>query len=577
MLRFAILAIFVVQWSGSVLALEPIPEKLVVLTFDDSVKSHFTIVRPILLKYGFGATFFITEGFDFPANKTDYMTWEQIKQLDVDGFEIGNHTRDHLEVSQKNLPKLKSQLDGINRQCEAHGIPTPTSFAYPGNANCVAAFAKLRAYGIRFARRGGAPEYPYRQGRGFAYEPGLDHPLLIPSAGDARPDWELEDFVRSVEQARRGRIAVLQFHGVPDKAHAWVNTTAEKFNFYMNYLATHDYRVIALRDLAKYVDPKLTPQNHDSVIQDRQLTVASGHSPDNSRPLGDDTDQLAWLENMASYHQFSVGEICAATGMTSTEVKTALEESALLGRPFPKQKLGDRLTLLPYPGGRHPRIGFLDGAIRPQRETKFSVFTPWNDGGYAVVDLPEAIWWDKDDGRVLLYLAHVDHGAPTVWSKSGVTLQPLEWTRNADGSLEISRTLPNHVSFGAKVRPKTDSVQMELWVTNGTARPLTGLDVQNCVMLRGLPEFNEQTQENKVIRPPYVAVRNAAGTRWLITAWEEFAHALGNTNCPCMHSDPKFPDCPPGETRRLQGWLSFYEGQDVEAEFRRIEATRWRD
>ena len=59
-------------------ALEPIPDKLVVLTFDDSVKSHFTVVRPILKRYKFGATFFITEGFDFATNKNDYMTWDQI-------------------------------------------------------------------------------------------------------------------------------------------------------------------------------------------------------------------------------------------------------------------------------------------------------------------------------------------------------------------------------------------------------------------------------------------------------------------------------------------------------------------
>ena len=44
-------------------AADPIPEKLVVLTFDDSAKSHFTVVRPLLLNYGFSATFFITEGF----------------------------------------------------------------------------------------------------------------------------------------------------------------------------------------------------------------------------------------------------------------------------------------------------------------------------------------------------------------------------------------------------------------------------------------------------------------------------------------------------------------------------------
>src|ERR1700704_1916671 len=60
-------------------AIEPVPEKLAVLTFDDSVASHYWVVRPLLKRYGFGATFFISEGFSFPTNKKDYMTWEQIK------------------------------------------------------------------------------------------------------------------------------------------------------------------------------------------------------------------------------------------------------------------------------------------------------------------------------------------------------------------------------------------------------------------------------------------------------------------------------------------------------------------
>src|SRR5262245_14737930 len=97
--------------------LVPLPEKLVVLTFDDSVKSHHSVVRPILKKYGFGATFFITEGFDFPTNKTDYMTWDEIKELHDDGFEIGNHTRDHLVVKKDNVDKLAEQLRAIADRC----------------------------------------------------------------------------------------------------------------------------------------------------------------------------------------------------------------------------------------------------------------------------------------------------------------------------------------------------------------------------------------------------------------------------------------------------------------------------
>ena len=105
-----------------------------VLTFDDSKASHYTVVRPLLKKYGFGATFFISEGFSFRTNKEDYLTWEQIAELHRDGFEIGNHTRDHKGVSKANLAGLREQVEAINAQCAAHGVPAPVSFAYPGNA-----------------------------------------------------------------------------------------------------------------------------------------------------------------------------------------------------------------------------------------------------------------------------------------------------------------------------------------------------------------------------------------------------------------------------------------------------------
>jgi hypothetical protein len=45
---------------------------------------------------------------------------------------------------------------------------------------------------------------------------------------------------------------------------------------------------------------------------------------------------------------------------------------------------------------------------------------------------------------------------------------------------------------------------------------------------------------------------------------------------PCLHSDPKFPDCDPGQTQHLRGWLSFYEGADLDSELQRIERTGWR-
>ena len=271
----AILLLFALFNATNPKALELIPDKLVVLTFDDSVASQFTVVRPLLKQYGFSATFFITEGFSFATNKTDYMTWEQIAQLHADGFEIGNHTRDHMSVTKENVPRLREQIEVVNKHFQEHNIPRAQSFSWPGNALALEALPILKELGIRFARRGGAPEYPYEEGRGFAYEPGVDHPLLIPSAGDSRPKWTLHDFKRAVAQAKDGRIAVLQFHGAPDLDHPWVNSPPELLREYLKYLHEEKFKVIALRDLARYVDPTKVPDDPMAIVNKRKAALTS--------------------------------------------------------------------------------------------------------------------------------------------------------------------------------------------------------------------------------------------------------------------------------------------------------------
>jgi peptidoglycan/xylan/chitin deacetylase (PgdA/CDA1 family) len=546
----------------------PIPDRLVVLTFDDASKSHYRVARPLLKKYGFGATFFVTEGFDFPTNKQDYMTWEEIAQLHKDGFEIGNHTLDHKSVTRDTVRDLAAQLRGINVQCEKHGIPVPVSFAYPGNAIERNALPLLKGLGIQFARRGGSPEYPYKEGSGFAYEPGLDHPLLIPSAGDARPGWTLADFRRAVGQARNGKVSVIQFHGVPDTAHDWVTTSRKQFEEYMQYLKDNKFHAIALRDLAKYVDPTVTPSDPWGVIKDRQGLLEAKRSGENARPAAKDADLRFWLENMAVYHRFTLPEMGAALGLTADEIAAEIRRLQIDPARTPRRAVDAPLLVLPYPGGRHPRIGFLDGAIRPQRETKVSVFAPWKDGGYAVADVPEAIWFERGEKRELLYLAHTH--VPTLWDRQGLSLDRLEWTRGRDGSLQIERRLPNRVAFGARVVPERAGVRMELWVSNGSAEKLTGLQVQMCVMLKGLTGFEGRTNDNKVFAKPFAACRARAGKRWVIVGWEPCVRAWGNPPCPCLHSDPQVPDCLPGETKRVRGWLSFFEGDDIDAELRRL-------
>lgn len=548
---------------------EPVPDRLVVLTFDDASKSHFTVARPLLRKHGFGATFFVTEGWDAATNKRDYMTWDEIAQLHKDGFEIGNHTIDHQAVTEKTVRDLPAQLRGIDQRCREHGIPKPVSFAYPGNAIAREALPVLKAHDIRFARRGGSPEHPYKDGRGFAYEPGLDHPLLVPTTGDARPHWSLDDFKQAVSQARHGKVAVLQFHGVPDTAHDWVTTKREQFEAFLQYLADEKYTVIALRDLAKYVDPDVTPSDPFGVIEDRKKLLQEKRDGSNVRPAKGDADLRYWLHNALIDHRFAASEAGAALGLSADEVTTATRRLGIDPSQRLEHRPGEPLRVRPYPGGRHPRLGFRDGAIRPQRETKASVFAPWPDGGYAVADVPEAVWFEPTAGRPeLLYLAHTH--VPTFWDRQKVSLEPQEWVRHDDGSLSLARTLPNRVVLTSKVVPGRDGARMEFRVTNGSAAKLTGLRVQMCVMLAGLTGFEARTNDNKRFAAPFAACRDASGKRWVITGWERCGRAWGNPPCPCLHADPVVEDCPPGETRSVRGWLSFYEGADIAAELERL-------
>ncbi len=305
------------------------------------------------------------------------------------------------------------------------------------------------------------------------------------------------------------------------------------------------------------------------LIASKATVVFSQMASPEFRKPATEAELRYWLDNMVRYHRFSVAEVSAATGLTAVEVTAALTKFHLVdARPAQRQP-GDPLRVLPYPGGRHPRIGFLEGAINPQRETKFSVFTPWDDASYVVVDVPEAIFSNLG----LTYLAHTH--IPTIWTERQIKLPRLEWNRHPDGTLETERTLPNGIAFGAKVVPATDAVRMELWLRNGTPKKLTGLRVQNCIMLKSAAGFNQQTNANKVFAKPWAAVRSGDGKRWILTAWVPCQRTWANEQVPCLHSDPQFADCDPGQTVRVRGWLSFYEGTDVQAEFRRIDATGW--
>lgn len=69
-----------------------LPDKAVVLTFDDAYENIFLQGRPILNEFNMPWTLFVTTD---PIGQRSYMSWDQIRQLHDEGVIIANHTTDH--------------------------------------------------------------------------------------------------------------------------------------------------------------------------------------------------------------------------------------------------------------------------------------------------------------------------------------------------------------------------------------------------------------------------------------------------------------------------------------------------
>ena len=541
-------------------ASESIPPKTVVLTFDDAVKSHLTVVAPLLREYGFGATFFITHAW---MNDTEhFMTWEEVAELHRMDFEIGNHTWTHAGMNTpRNAARLAGELALVENELAKVGVPKPISFGWPGNSFGPESIAILENAGYRLARRGMQPETPYGSFEpGPLFDPHRHHPLLIPTAGDAYPEGTLDHFKKVVDRAGDEQIVVLQFHGVPDESHPWVHTPPERFREYMDYLKEGGFHVIALRDVLPWLPEQ--PTTEDPMLKTRyraQVDVERYWPVETTQTLA---HLDFWLENMV-YHGYTLDEIIGVTALPRVTLEQCI---ARLDRENRRVADNARIKVLPFPGGRHPRIGFLEGAIDPLRGTKVSIFPPWEGGGHVVLDIPEAIFSNLG----LTFLAHTH--IPAIWNTRNIVVENQDWIVQEDGSLCSQWRLENGIAFGAQVSPQRNYVDLELWLENGTEMPLTELRTQICLLLKEAPGFNEQNNERKRFEAPVAMVKSRDAECWILLAFEHCGRTWGNEHSPCIHSDPVLPNAAPGARVAARGLLRFYEGDDIAGEVVRFRA-----
>ncbi len=107
---------------------KPLPDKPVLLTFDDASVGQYTHAFPVLRRHRFKATFFI---MTVVLGKPGWLTRKQVRTLDRSGMTIGAHTWDHKAVPEYTGADWQTQIDAPIRDLQRLVGHRVRLFAYP--------------------------------------------------------------------------------------------------------------------------------------------------------------------------------------------------------------------------------------------------------------------------------------------------------------------------------------------------------------------------------------------------------------------------------------------------------------
>ena len=183
------------------------PNGELAITFDDGYEDNFRYAAPILERLELPATFFVVTqwiGTETVAwwdrhlgLRCSWMDWDQLRDLNARGFEIGAHTRTHADLGL--VPELEALGEIVgSRQDLEQALQVPVqAFAYPygrrenlseqnlqlirdaGYRCCCSAYGGVNSIGTDPFRLMRVPVVPgYASPEAFGFEVALGRTLL---------------------------------------------------------------------------------------------------------------------------------------------------------------------------------------------------------------------------------------------------------------------------------------------------------------------------------------------------------------------------------------------------------------
>jgi peptidoglycan/xylan/chitin deacetylase (PgdA/CDA1 family) len=109
---------------------DSLPEKPIILTFDDGYVDNYTNAFPLLQKYGFVASFaLVTQSIDFAD--PNYMSWENVIEMHQAGMKFASHTYRHPDLRDRDVDFLIYEIIGSKEAIEARINEPIRYFVYP--------------------------------------------------------------------------------------------------------------------------------------------------------------------------------------------------------------------------------------------------------------------------------------------------------------------------------------------------------------------------------------------------------------------------------------------------------------
>jgi peptidoglycan/xylan/chitin deacetylase (PgdA/CDA1 family) len=108
----------------------PLPEKPVILTFDDGYRDNYENAFPLLKERGMTATFFVVSDF-IDEQRPEYLTWEMLREMHASGMSIESHGRNHVSLKGKDQDYLIWQALGSLETIQHELGVRPRFVSYP--------------------------------------------------------------------------------------------------------------------------------------------------------------------------------------------------------------------------------------------------------------------------------------------------------------------------------------------------------------------------------------------------------------------------------------------------------------